>query len=189
MSRNLPPAVAAVLNSDHVNLFYMLEMEFRTGTVYLTNLGFDVVWDGQVYTGAGAVGSVEEVRETSASEATGLKFSLSGIPSDMVSIALGEHVQGKWARLYTAFWADGRIVGQPILEWAGLIDTMPISDSADSATVTVNVESRVVSFKRPNVRRYNNADQQTKYPGDRFFEYVESMAEKPLVWPSREFYL
>jgi len=189
MSRNLPSVVEAATNADHVEAFYLLEMEFRSGTVYMTNLGFNVEWDGQVYTGAGAVGAVDEIRETSAAEATGLNFSLSGVPPEVVAIALGEHVQGRWARLYLAFWADGRIVGQPVLEWAGLTDIMPISDGADSAVINVKVESRVVSFKRPNVRRYNNADQQTRYPGDRFFEYVEAMAEKPLVWPSREFYL
>ncbi|GAA0493772.1 hypothetical protein [Pigmentiphaga daeguensis] len=188
MSRQTTAAVDAAINAGHVQLFYLLEMEFRSGTIYLTNLGFNVTWNGQEYTGAGAVGAVEEIRESAAAEATGLKFTLSGVPSEMVAIALGEHVQGRWARLYTAFWANGAIVADPVLEWAGLVDTLAISDGAESATIQVSVESRVVSFKRPNVRRYNNADQQSQYPGDRFFEYVEEMAEKPLVWPSREFW-
>jgi hypothetical protein len=188
MSRLVTADVQAALQAGHVEMFLMLEMEFDSQTLYATNLGFDVEWNGVVYVGAGLVGAVDELRETTAAEATGMKFRLSGIPSENVAMALGENVQGRAARLYTAFWSNGQILDQPVLEWAGRMDIMAISDNGQSAEITVSVESRVASFKRPNVRRYNSADQQAMYPTDKFFDYVESMAEKPLIWPSKEFW-
>ena len=33
-----------------------------------------------------------------------------------------------------------------------------------------------------------DADQQAIYPGDRAFEYVVDQSDKPVVWPSREYF-
>jgi len=44
----------------------------------------------------------------------------------------------------------------------------------------------MADFARPNVIRYTNADQQQRYPGDRFFEFTEQMAEKSVAFPSRD---
>jgi hypothetical protein len=39
-----------------------------------------------------------------------------------------------------------------------------------------------------NPSTYSDADQQAIYPGDRAFEYVVDQSDKPVVWPSREYF-
>lgn len=56
------------------------------------------------------------------------------------------------------------------------------TEVGDTATITLSAESRMVTWDRPRTRRYNNEDQQSRYPGDRGFEYVAQMVEKSLIW-------
>jgi len=41
---------------------------------------------------------------------------------------------------------------------------------------------RLVDWERPRIRRYNNADQQVAFTGDKGFEFVPQMVEKELIW-------
>ena len=74
-----------------------------------------------------------------------------------------------------------QLVAQPIRLFSGRMDTMD-TEVGDTATITVTAESRMVSWDKARVRRYNNEDQQNRYPGDRGFEFVSQMVEKNLLW-------
>ena len=59
------------------------------------------------------------------------------------------------------------------------------SSRATRSPSPLTVESRFAAWDRPLVRRYNNADQQTRYPGDKGLEFVEQTAEKQIVWGAK----
>lgn len=187
--RTLSAGQLAAVAAGHVTACHLVQMEFASGTIYVTDAGRDIAWNGNTYLGVGRAGGIEAIRETSNGEATGLRFSLAGPISSYLSAALSEHVQGKPVRVYVAFFdANDVLIDTPVLEWQGLTDTMPVTDAADSSVITVTAESRFAQFARPKVRRHSDADQQAEYPGDLFFEYAASMIEKQLVWPSREWF-
>ena len=50
----------------------------------------------------------------------------------------------------------------------------------------MTVEPPTVDWQRPRAGRFNNEDQQSYWPGDRFFEYVPQMVEKQIIWPSKD---
>ena len=55
-------------------------------------------------------------------------------------------------------------------------------------TVTATAESTAVDLLRGSAMTYSDGDQQSLYPGDRAFEYVVDQANKPIVWPSKEYF-
>jgi len=179
---SLTTAVANALRAENVPLVLFVELDFASGVMRLNTSGVNIVWNANVWTGAGALGSIEPIEEGNSLEARGVALSLSGIPAGIVTTALAEHYQGRSARIYVApLDASHAIIADPVLRWAGRMDNMLV-EMGQTATITVRCESRLADWDRPRVRRYNHQDQQAEYPGDLGFQYVEQMAEKPINW-------
>jgi hypothetical protein len=66
--------------------------------------------------------------------------------------------------------------------FAGLIDEMPISDSGQSVTINVTIESKHITLQRSNVRRYTSANHKLRHPTDTFFDWVTQLADAEIVW-------
>lgn len=182
MSRTLSAGVDTAVAAANVTDCYLMSMAFDSGTVYVTNQTFSVEYDGHTWLGAGAVGSIEPVKESADQQAHELVARLSGIPSDMIATFLGEHYQGRDLSLYGAFMdADHKIIPTPILLFRGRMDNAPITLGA-SAMIELKAQSRLADWNRARVRRYNDADQQAVHPGDEFFKYQEQMVSVELLW-------
>ena len=65
---------------------------------------------------------------------------------------------------------------------------MVVTESEGSTSIQLAVESRMADWARPNVRRFNSTDHNEDYPNDKFFDFVENMVEKEIVWPSKLFF-
>lgn len=182
MTRTLTTAVGNAALADHVICLALLEFDFSSGVVRMTNSGFDVVYGGNTYSGKGAAGSMEAIKEPSDLYASGVAFRLSGIPAEMVTTATTEDYQGRSAKMWLAFCsADHVVQADPVLLWVGRMDVMSIELGAE-ATITLTTESRFADWDRPRVRRYNDADQQALYSGDTGLRYMEQLVEKQLIW-------
>lgn len=187
--KTLSAGQLAAVGGEHVTACHLVQLGFASGTIYVTDAARDIVWGGNTYLGAGRAGSIEAVRETVGGEATGLRFSIAGAIASYLSAALSEHVQGKPARVYVAFLnAAEQLIDDPVLEWEGLTDVMPVQEGGGQSVISVTAESRFAQFARPKVRRHSDADQQAAYPGDRFFEYAAQLVERSIVWPNREWF-
>jgi hypothetical protein len=187
--RSLTGATIAAFDAAHATVIAFARFDFSSGTTRYTTAGHDVEWGGVVWQGVGGLASIEEVRESDDLEAHGLKITLSGVPTSVVSLALTEPAQGRAATVwFGAINPDTRaIIADPAVEFVGLIDTLPFEDGAQTGSVIVNVESRLVAFGTPKIRRFTDADQQRRAPGDGFFRYAAALVEKELVWPSKDF--
>jgi hypothetical protein len=189
VSRTFTSGVATAIAAPHVTGAHLVEMQFGSGTVRVTDLPYDIVHAGNIWTGLGHMGSIEPVRESAQSEATGLRFTLAGPIAAYLSLALQEQLQGDPVLLYVAFFdSNHQIIADPALEWSGRADSMSIQDGGENASISVSAESRFADFARPRIRRFSDADQQAAYPGDRFFEFLPQMVEKTLIWPARQFF-
>jgi len=187
MAKTVTGAVDTALQAQHVPALLLVQLVFDSGTIYLTNATSDIVWNGQTWRGAGNLGKVDVVVETESLESQSLGMELSGVPSAYVSLAMNEPVQGRPAYVYFApLNAQYQLLANPTLEWQGLMDVLVINDGGSTATIGLTVQSRLVDFARANERRFNNEDQQSYWPGDRFFEYVPQMVEKQIIWPSKD---
>jgi hypothetical protein len=182
----LSPHAASSATSPVAAPVVLVELDFASGPFRAwTGLG-QLNWAGKVFEGVGSIGAVGEVEETVELRAVRLTLALSPVPHEVVDIALAERsFRLRPARLWGALLdAEGAFVADPFPLWAGLMDTMEVTDGAEPR-VALTCESRLVDLERAEVRRYTDADQQAEYPGDRFFEYVPALQEAEIRLPAQ----
>jgi hypothetical protein len=171
----------------------LVELLFSSGPVRAVDTPFDVTVQvsgespNETFLGVGQLGSVGAVEETSELKAHSMAFTLRGIPNDLISISLAENYQGRSAKLWVGFLdAEHAVIGEPTLEFSGLMDTMDTDigtgDNGATSTVNVTAQSRLVRWDEPSGARYTNEEQVDLFPGDRGLEFVAQMVEKELVW-------
>jgi hypothetical protein len=176
----------SALDAAHAVPVVFAQLDFASDNVqrYCT-AGATIAWSGYNWLGTGGLVNIEPIRETGAIESVGLRLTMSGVPSTLVSLALQGEFQGRPITLWLAMLdADGALIGDPVTEYAGRLDTMTIVDGEDSATISVTVESEMASLMGASIRRYTDADHQKDYSGDLIFQYVAQMKEKALPFPS-----
>lgn len=178
------------LDAAHAAVVLFVQADFDAGdggTQYYCTAGASITWNSQTWLGTGGLVGIDPIRETAAVESVGLRITLSAVPSALLSLALGSHVQGRALTIWAgALDASNALITSPVQVYAGRIDTMTIEDGESTATITTTVESEMAALMAAAVRRFTDADQQKVYPGDKAFEYVPQMVEKVLPFPSRE---
>lgn len=188
MTRGLTAAALAAATADVVTRTLAVELDFPAGMVRYAGCPQDVVIGGATFAGVGALGSVSAAEESAELRAYGLTVALTGIPRDLVAVALQQAYQGRRATVWDVVLADsGQPVADPIIIFRGRMDTMEVALD-ETATVRVRLENRLTDWDRPRVRRYTNEDQQARHPGDRGLEFVSATSEKELIWPARTFF-
>ena len=181
MSRDLASAISTAINGDAVSVFWLCDLLFDdpNSLHFWSGVG-DLTIDGQTYTGAGDLLSLSEMQESSDIAAYGATLTLSGIPSNLVNLARSEPYQGR--RAIIKFGVDNAGTKSTVTVFTGEMDQMTINVGPETATITLNVESRLVDLERPRVRRYTDADQQARFPGDKAFEFVNELQLRPIKW-------
>lgn len=182
MARSLSASMVTEVTSPVFSPIVLIKLEFDSGDVNLwTGVG-DIVFNSDTYTGAGDLLDISPVKETSQLTAEGMSLTLTGISSGLISTALTENYQGRIANVWLASLdTSGGIVSTPYKYFRGRMDTMPMEDNGETATIQVNVENILIDLERSNSRRYTDEDQQAEFPGDLFFEFVTSLQDKEIV--------
>jgi len=179
-------APAAALLGNRLALAQLVEMDL-TAPLYITTARDNIVWSGKTYIGGKQTG-IDSIRDQGG-EITGLNFQLSGVPSDMLAIALAEPIQGKAVRVFTCIMdPDSQAIVDVQPAWAGTLDQMPISEGSESAVITVTGEHRGITFARAKGLRYSDGDQQRLHPGDRCLEFLVAQSSHQDTWPSAAFF-
>jgi hypothetical protein len=185
MPRTVTPAFAAAVAAGTVRPAILVEALFDSGAVRLWSGLGDVVYASNTYTGAGNLLVIDALQERGDVQALGTTITLTGIPSVLVSLALAEPYQGRIVRIYQALLdANLAVIADPDERFTGRADVMAISDDAETATISMTVESRLIDLQRPRERRYTHEDQQTEYPGDLGLNFVAAIQDRPIKWGS-----
>lgn len=100
MARDITAAMATEFSARSLQPILLAQLEFDSATLYMWSGLGDLVWDGNTYIGAGNLINVSTIEESQNLEAKGIVCSLSGIPSTLVAIALGERSRGRPFRLW-----------------------------------------------------------------------------------------
>ncbi len=178
-------APAAALLGNRLALCLLIEMQL-TATLRVATCGVDIDWGGNTFIG-GRIAGVEPIREQGG-EIVGVTFSLGGVRTEDLALALGEVVQGKVARVWTALMdPETQAIADVVLTWVGTLDQMSVREDA-GASISVTAEHRGITFSRAKTIRYSDADQQRKFPGDRCLEYLVSQSQHQDIWPAAAFF-
>jgi len=183
MSTNRPmtPAVDAALSQSNIRVAVLVEMEMSEPVRAWSGVG-TLTWNGKEFLGVGLFGNITGLEESDELRATGYAISLSGISPEMIAAALNEPIQGKPASIWVAFFDENhQMIADPVGPWKGRMDA-PTGELGETATITIPVESRMVDWYRPKIRRYTQADLQSRYPGDRGLEFIEKMVNAEIIW-------
>jgi hypothetical protein len=179
-------ATGQALLGKRLALALLVEMQM-SAPVRLATCAVDIDYAGHTYTGGRMVG-IDAVRNQGG-EIQGLKFSLSGVPSEYLSLALAEQVQGRAVTVYTALMdPDTQALVDVMPLWTGTLDQMPISHGAEACVVSVTAEHRGLFFARPKPLRYTDGDQQRLHPGDKSLSFLVSQSTHQDVWPAAAFF-
>ncbi|CAB4194511.1 hypothetical protein UFOVP1254_96 [uncultured Caudovirales phage] len=191
-----------LLTSGHVHLWGG-QIEQGTLTDYKPTVGSAVYGDmitlatancnipsgGLIYKGAYGLGTISQI-DDSPGEVKGLTFQMVGSASSSISLALdgANQWQGCVIEIFTCLLSSDYQVVDAILEWSGFGDTLSIEETSSGTILNATAESSAVDLLRGSILTISNADQQVLYPSDRAFEYITSQVDKPVIWPSKEYF-
>lgn len=162
--------------------FLLAKLEFDSGDFRVWSGRGDLSFNSEIYTGVGDLGKISEVEEGVDQRAFGISLEISGVPSANISLALSEELQNRKAQVWLGFFdSNYALITSPVLLFRGRMDTMDIK-LGKTATIVVTAESRLIDWGRARIRRYTDADQQERFPGDKGFQFVSDTTEKQIVW-------
>ena len=111
MSRDIPTTLSDNIENDVVKPFFALEMLFDNDETLRVWTGLGVLsYQGNDWYGTGDFLALNTVTETTEMSAEGAVVTLSGVPNEVLSLALTEPYQGRRAHIYFGLHLDGEVV-------------------------------------------------------------------------------
>lgn len=183
MSRGLSATIEGVIDDTVVRPAMFVELQFDSGTNYFWTGIADITALSNTWIGIGSFLSVSGFQEQYELSASGFTVTLSGLITDNLSDALTEDYQNRKAIVYLGFFdGDNTLVADPFVLYSGFMDVMTIAEGADTSTIQIACENRLVELERAKKLLYTSATQQTEFPNDKGFEFVPSLQDKTLDW-------
>jgi len=177
--RTLTAGAVTALSAPTVPIILLVEMAFSP-VLRMASSPVDIVWSGNTYLRTGNLGAVEVIKDT-AGDVQALQFSISGVPTENISLALGTSVRNRACTVRMAILnANTHAIEDVSTLGIYMLDQMTIAGSVIS--VTAFPMARI--FARPKPLRYTDADQQLVSAGDRSLEMLVSQASGQVIWPA-----
>lgn len=160
-------------------------------------------YQGLEWYGTGSMLQIDSVEETTEIAARGASLTLSGIPEEVLALALRQPYQGRKANIYFGNFTKGLLelegsdfilfedgsrieleAGTTNLSqiFTGYMDQMNIEETPDTCTVQLTLENKLVDLERARVSRFTSAYQKSQYPLDKGLDFVEGLQDKEIVW-------
>lgn len=216
MSRALHATMLQAISEGVVYPFYTVELQFDTtvdgqgniltAPLYLWTGNGTVTVEGKDYIGTGQFLEFSAFEETTDISARNATLTLSGVPSDLLSLALSVPYQGRKCLIEFGVFVKGSVLqengfyvlkedgGKFMLDateksrstvFSGFMDQMKITEAGDTSQISLIVESRLVDLERGRVRRYTSEDQKSRFTNDLAFDFVNDIQDKEIFWGRR----
>lgn len=180
-TRDITTVVENALDDEVVYPFFAIELLFDSAPIRLWTGAGEATIDGESYIGTGNLLNVSSIEETSEIAVRGATITLSGMSSEVISLALQSPYQGRVCNIYFGV-VDGSTYSNLTQIFSGYMDEMNIDEGPDFGTIELKVENKLVDLERARTRRYTSEYQKSVYPGDKGFDFVESLQDKKVVW-------
>lgn len=158
--RDLSLAMINALQREVLYPGIFVDAAFADNTIHVWNGLGTITWNGNTYTGVGALGGIEGMTETTALEAKGATLTLSGVPSDLLAESMGEIEAFHDCNIYLCLFDGpcGNVIDTPFLSWAGYMDEPEISDDGKTSTILIHVENKLLTMNLDCARRFTADD-------------------------------
>ena len=128
------------------------------------------------------ISGLEEVNDLTAKGAT---LTWSGLDSSILTYALTEDYQGRLGKVYWGVLENANVVEL----FSGYMDKMTVTDDGETSTITMTLESKLISLERANVRRYTDKSHKAtittegySQSTDTIFKWVSKLADQQISW-------
>ena len=187
MARSITTAFKNAIKSSVVRPLLAVELEFSTGTLRFWNGYGDLTMtaggSSNTFTGLGDLLGVSPISESDQIEAIGASLSLTGIKSSFISTALSGNYTNRNASIFLGVFDTSKsVIADVYTLFKGKMDIMKIDEGSESATITLNLENRLIALDRPLNRRFTHEDQQERFSGDLGLEFVPDLQDKEIIW-------
>ena len=205
MSRDLSSNTIENISQDVVYPFFAIELRFDGDNVLRlwTGQGTLVLEDGTNWIGTGNLLDISAIEETSELAVKGATLTLSGVPSEVISLALSEPYQGRVCNIFFGTLSQGSLLQESssyiLLQdgsrieletgekgfneiFSGYMDQMNIEESGETSTIQLLVENKLVDLERARVARFTSGYQKSIYAGDLGLDFVEDLQDKQIPW-------
>lgn len=167
----------------HVKLGVLVQLEFASGTLYLWDGIGSISWNGQTWLGTGSLGTIEPIEEGSQDRPKGIKMSLSGINSAIMTEAVAADFYGRSCKIYLGFFdEDNSLLADPEMEFEGRMDSVNIVNSENESAIQLIAESRMILWSKVNGGIQTDESHQETFSGDQFFDQQAVQADQYLEW-------
>jgi hypothetical protein len=188
MSLSLDSTAQARSASTVRGAHWLIQLDFTTGTMYATTWPHDLVISGQTYSAINV--DVADVGESENGSADKVTLSISIVNQAMLALTLGslDTYRGRKVRLYVQFFDDTfQPVGAAVHYWTGRMEparvVREVNDDGSLGRIELPCNRAGVSRARnADGLRISDAQQQALYAGDKGYEYIQTLVDKPATW-------
>jgi len=185
MGRELDSTYAAGLAGGAISPIRMVQLTFKSQTIYCWSGPGPLVWNGHTFLGIGSLGKISAVAESIGLQASVVTLALSGIDPLLFAESMTDIQLGATARIWRGLWqAAGGLLGVPYQLFRGQVDkpSITVDPAGAGMTISLALVSRIVNLQRASGRRYTAADQRLYYPTDMAFNWVSQLNDLALIW-------
>ena len=179
----LDTAIINRLGADHQEIFLAVKAEFDSGSIRVWTGIDDITISSETYLGAGSLLGISPPKDTSEIVTTGVQVSISGMDETVLSYALTENYQNRPVTIYLGYLSGGTsdVVGT-LTVFKGRMVSMSVTDDPEGSIIAIDCENRLIDLRRPSNLRYTKESQEFLHPGDKGFDYIQSLQDKEILW-------
>jgi len=181
------PTSDEMLELPVVRSAWLMKAEFLSETMWAWDGRGNLTVGGQVYQGMGEVISIDGVESIPGTSAHPLTITMSGIDPTLIGYAQDmDEYKNRPFTLWQCLFDDELQPVEPLLfRGDGLMDLLSISMPDQSQrTITMTVESIWADRGQAAHATYSEADQRSRFPGDRGMDFQPEVAiGAEAIWP------
>ena len=183
------------LSQTTVRHSLLVEMAFDSGPVRLWQGNTVLTTMGEDWQPTNGRASIDGLSVATGTVSEAVTMTLSGVPdsaTNLLSLALEEspEVSQRLCKIYLQLFDDEwQNVGSPVLFWWGFMQPPRVTRTPMQGiegaiqTISVTAENAFFNRSRPPQGRYTDRDQQTRHPGDKFFQHTPRLLFWTGVYP------
>jgi hypothetical protein len=181
--RTLSVSMQAAIIAGTVRPVMLALLSFGATTLTLSTAQQDIVWNSITWSGNGWFFGPQNIKESGDRNSDEINIDLSGVPPALVAEILlygqKKETGSFWLALCDASWA---VIASPYLLFSGHYDSAQFSDDGDTSTLTIGYTSDTGEIQDAAEVRMTDAEQQTRYPGDLGFQFIEGIKDWSGYW-------
>lgn len=182
-------------SKNTVRVDFLVKLDFTSETVRCWNGHYELTSGGEKWKPLHGIATIDGIEYANTTSSQSVTFSLNGLPNqnpDILAKALEgteETVQQLVTVYLQIFDEHWQPVGSPIAIWYGFMQPPEITTSeigqeeGNTQTISMTAENIFYNRSKPPYGRYTDRDQQSRFEGDKFFQFVAALKRKLINYP------